>query len=62
MLLEKGADMNAQGGEYENALQAAILQGHEAIVRMLLEKGADVNAQGVRELNLLIFKGFRPYF
>jgi ankyrin repeat protein len=31
---------------YGNALQAASLQGHEAIVKLLLEKGADVNAQG----------------
>jgi hypothetical protein len=30
-LLEKGADINTQGGEYGNALQAASLDGHEAI-------------------------------
>jgi len=46
LLLEKGADVNAQGGEYGNALQAALVEGHVAVVRLLLEKGADVNAQG----------------
>jgi ankyrin repeat protein len=46
ILLEKGADVNAQGGGYGNALQAAAAEGHEAIVTQLLEKGADVNAQG----------------
>ncbi|KAF7577158.1 Arp, Ankyrin repeat protein [Pyrenophora tritici-repentis] len=46
LLLEKGADVNAQGGEYGNALQAASARGHEAIVKLLLDKGADVNAQG----------------
>ncbi|KAF5344526.1 hypothetical protein D9758_016478 [Tetrapyrgos nigripes] len=44
--LEKGADVNAQGGEYGNALQAASLNGHLEVVRALLEKGVDVNAQG----------------
>ncbi|KAL2126120.1 hypothetical protein VTI74DRAFT_1646 [Chaetomium olivicolor] len=47
MLLEKGADVNAQGGLYGTALQMAIAapEGKEEIVAMLLEKGADVNAQ-----------------
>ncbi|CAI7653375.1 unnamed protein product [Penicillium crustosum] len=46
MLLERGADVNAQGGEYGNALQAACLRGYDKIVQMLLERGADVSAQG----------------
>ncbi|KAF2135059.1 uncharacterized protein K452DRAFT_112047, partial [Aplosporella prunicola CBS 121167] len=45
-LLDKGADVNAQGGKYYNALQAVSYEGHEKIVQMLLDKGADVNAQG----------------
>ena len=46
LLLEKGADINEQGGQYDNALQEASLRGHEAVVQLLLEKGADVNEQG----------------
>jgi ankyrin repeat protein len=46
LLLQKGADVNARGGTYGNALQAASSNGHEAIVHLLLEQGADVNAQG----------------
>jgi ankyrin repeat protein len=46
LLLEKGADVNAQGGEYGNALQASLYGGHAVVVRLLLDKGADVNAQG----------------
>lgn len=45
-LVEKGADVNAQGGYYGTALNAASHQGHLAIAQLLLEHGADVNAQG----------------
>lgn len=46
-LLEKGADVNAQGGHYGNALEAAAsIAGNERVVELLLERGADVNAQG----------------
>ncbi|KAH8745815.1 ankyrin repeat-containing domain protein, partial [Diaporthe sp. PMI_573] len=46
MLLDKGADVNTQGGEYGNALHAASHQGHKEVVQMLLDKGADVNTRG----------------
>jgi ankyrin repeat protein len=52
-LLEKGAEVNAQGGRYGNALQAASSRGHVEIVQRLLEKGAEVNAQGGRYANAL---------
>ncbi|KAL9038336.1 MAG: hypothetical protein Q9214_005318, partial [Letrouitia sp. 1 TL-2023] len=46
MLLDKGAEVNAQGGEYGNALQAASYRGYKKVVQMLLENGAKVKAQG----------------
>ena len=46
LLLDKGADPNAQGGYYGNAIQAASSRGHEQVVKLLLDKGADPNAQG----------------
>ena len=46
VLFKKGAEVNAQGGWYGNALQAASSRGHKAVAALLLEKGADVNAQG----------------
>ncbi|KAI4943376.1 hypothetical protein J4E91_009285 [Alternaria rosae] len=46
LLLDKGAEINAQGGHYGNALQAASAGGHEQVVKTLLNKGAEVNAQG----------------
>ena len=52
-LLEMRADVNAKGGYYGNALQAASKQGHEAIAKLLIEKGADVNAQGGEHGNAL---------
>jgi hypothetical protein len=53
VLTDKGADVNAQGGHYGNALQAASYEGHEQVVKMLLDKGADVNAQGGEYINAL---------
>ena len=38
--------MNAQGGKYGNALQAALSTHSRHIVNLLLAKGADVNTQG----------------
>jgi Ankyrin repeats (many copies) len=39
LLVENGADINAQGGEYGSALQGASSGGHEAIVKLLVEMG-----------------------
>jgi ankyrin repeat protein len=46
LLLEKGADVNAQGGIYGNALHAAAGNGKRAVVKLLLNEGADVDSQG----------------
>ncbi|EMD88006.1 hypothetical protein COCC4DRAFT_51902 [Bipolaris maydis ATCC 48331] len=43
LLLDKGAEVNAQGGEYGNALQAAAARNHTAIVELLLNNGADAS-------------------
>ncbi|GJC89989.1 ankyrin repeat and SOCS box protein 8 [Colletotrichum liriopes] len=44
--LGEGAEVNAQGGHFGNALQAASLHGNQEVVELLLEKGAEINAQG----------------
>ncbi|CAG7920562.1 unnamed protein product [Penicillium olsonii] len=46
MLLHHGADLNAQGGHYGNALQAATVNGHGSMARFMIDNGADLNAQG----------------
>ncbi|PZC88487.1 Arp, Ankyrin repeat protein, partial [Pyrenophora tritici-repentis] len=46
LLLDKGADVNVQGGHFGNALYTASYRGYEAVVQLLLNYGADVNAQG----------------
>lgn len=61
MLLEKGADVNAQGGKYGNALQTASAEGEQEIIRLLLEKGADVNAQGGYYSNALQAASWRGH-
>jgi ankyrin repeat protein len=39
-LLDKGANVNAQGRDYGNALYAASAGGYEQVVRTLLDAGA----------------------
>lgn len=45
LLLDKGAEVNLQGGLHDTALRAACSEGHEDIVELLLKHKADVNAQ-----------------
>jgi ankyrin repeat protein len=61
MLLDKGADVNAQGGEHGNILYAALAKGNKEIVKLLLDKGADVNAQGGVYGNVLVAASFGGY-
>lgn len=46
VLLQKGTNVDAQGGYFGTALQAAAAEGKDKIVAMLLNYRADVNAQG----------------
>jgi hypothetical protein len=43
LLLEHKVDVNAQGGFYGNALQAASAGDHQGIVQMLLENSTTPN-------------------
>ncbi|KAF5139369.1 Ankyrin repeat domain-containing protein 50 [Metarhizium anisopliae] len=61
-LLDKGADVNAEGGRYGNALQAASWSGHFEVVKLLLDKGADINAQGGLYGNALCAASERGHF
>ena len=61
LLLDKGAEINAQGGDFGDALQAASYGGHEAVVRLLLDKGAEINAQGRRYDNALQTASYRGH-
>lgn len=45
LLLDQGADVKAQGGEYGNAIQAASNGSHKRVVQMLLDQGGDVNVR-----------------
>ena len=37
---------NAQGGDFDNALQAALVVGYVRVAEVLTDRSADVNAQG----------------
>ena len=45
-LINRGADLNAMGGKYGTALQAASHEDHLEICQLLLEQRADVNVTG----------------
>jgi ankyrin repeat protein len=45
LLIDAGADVDAQGGQYSNALQGSSSQGHEKVVEML-PVGTDLIAPG----------------
>ncbi|KAH7016244.1 ankyrin repeat-containing domain protein [Microdochium trichocladiopsis] len=61
MLLDKGADIDAESGPYGNALQAASSRGHREVVQLLLDKGANINAQGGYYRNALQAASFRGH-
>jgi ankyrin repeat protein len=44
LLLDQGADVNAQGGACGNALTAASSEGHTAVAKLLINAGANVNS------------------
>ncbi|KAK6703656.1 hypothetical protein SNK04_013586 [Fusarium graminearum] len=48
-----GADVNSQGGQYCNALQAASYKGSLEVTQLLLDKEVNVNAQGGKYGNAL---------
>ncbi|KAM3513179.1 hypothetical protein MY11210_003204 [Beauveria gryllotalpidicola] len=60
-LIGKGADVNARGGFYGNALQAASTKGYQEIIQLLLDNGADPNAQGGHYSNALEAAGYHGH-
>lgn len=46
LLIDKGANPNLRGGEYDNSLQAAFASGSETVINILLDKGADSELKG----------------
>jgi ankyrin repeat protein len=43
ILLNKGANINAQGRDYSNALYIALYRGYKQVVKILLNKGTNIN-------------------
>ena len=55
-LLDQGANVNAEGGEYGNALQAASFKGHNEIVEMLLASGAIFEEQSREDTTAMLYR------
>jgi hypothetical protein len=45
MLLDRDADIDAHGGYYGSAVEAAFYNGHERVAQMTLDQNADFDAQ-----------------
>ena len=45
LLLDQGADINAQSGRYDNALSMAIHNGDDRMVQILFDRGADIKTK-----------------
>jgi ankyrin repeat protein len=61
LMMAEGADVNAQGGGYGNALQAAAYRGNDKMAELLIAQGADVNVQGGRYGNALQAAALRGF-
>ncbi|KAJ6520685.1 ankyrin repeat domain-containing protein, partial [Mycena vulgaris] len=61
LLIDKGADVTAQGARYGNVLQAASCQGHKLMVELLIDQGAEVNTQGGYYGNTLQAASYRGH-
>ena len=61
LLLDKGVDVNVQGGECGNALQVPCSKGHIQIVQLLLDRGADINFQNEYNENPLLVASSKGY-
>ncbi|KAL9609828.1 MAG: hypothetical protein Q9167_005433 [Letrouitia subvulpina] len=61
ILLDNGADVNAQGRHYGSALLAALWGGYSEIIQILLDNGADVNAPDKDNENALQMASDRGY-
>jgi ankyrin repeat protein len=45
LLLERGADVNAHGGQYGYALHVALAEKNEKTAQLLIKNGANMNLQ-----------------
>ncbi|KAJ6563626.1 ankyrin repeat-containing domain protein, partial [Mycena vulgaris] len=62
ILVENGASVDTNEGEYDSPLQAASVSGHDEIIGLLLTHGANINLQGTRygtALELAAFFGHK---
>jgi len=59
LLIENGANLNAQDNEGKTPLMSAIYLSHPDLAKMLIDNGADVNIKGDSDWTALMFAAMR---
>lgn len=57
LLIDAGADVNAQGGEHNTALIAAATHKHDDVVALLIKNDADLNIESRKHLKATSQRG-----
>ena len=60
LLLDWGANINMEGGEFDFPLQGALAKRHYETARLLVERGVNINTAGIYARVLVSYRIITP--